>query len=157
MTKLVLGTQHDDSASDLSLDTDGASGLEVRGGDLHDRSRQAVRVTDRSGSAPEGQSSSSGPSDSQSIAPGVGGSRRVLAVGAFLVLALAAVAAILVGVTRLVSPLWIPVVIVASFVMLYLVAIATLPRDRIDHMAGFVDVLKDFMSYVLGKSSSPKR
>lgn len=44
-----------------------------------------------------------------------------------------------------------PVVLVASVVVLYLLALAILPRDRIEGVSGFGATLKDFMGYVLGK------
>jgi hypothetical protein len=49
MTKVFLGNQDGQSSSDVSLDTDGNSGLEIRGGDLHEQAKQKFQIRDRSG------------------------------------------------------------------------------------------------------------
>jgi hypothetical protein len=154
MTKVILGSQTDDSSSTVSLDTDGGSALEIRGGSLHDRAKQDVRIRDRR-SERSGSVAEAGPASSTTPLPPDESSRRSIAIGVFLVLSLGAVATVFVLITRFANPLWVPVVLVGSVVVLYLLASAILPKERVEGLSGFAATLKDFMGYVIGKPKSP--
>jgi glycerol-3-phosphate acyltransferase PlsY len=78
-------------------------------------------------------------------------SRRGVATGAFLLLALVTIVALFIAITRLVAAIWVPVVLIASMIALYFIACATLPRANVENLRGFTEVLKEFMRYVLGK------
>src|SRR4051794_7560908 len=133
MTKITLGQQHDDSSSEVDVDTTGGSALEIAGGDLHDRAKQRVRVNDRVSSAaievaPQRANLSKELVQNRWSSP--------VALGSFLLMALVLAVALFAAMTKLVSALWIPLVLVASIVVLYLVACAVLPRETIGNLTG---------------------
>jgi hypothetical protein len=159
MTKLKLGNQYDDSKSELKLDTDGATNLSVEGGDLRNRSTQTVDVIDRGQPTTAGGSNSSTAKRATSVSPTtphVRSSRRIWAVGSFLLLALLVVAAVLAAIARLVSPLMVPLIVVASIVLLYIVAIAVLPSGSGRRMLKASSIISEFMKLVFAGRSNGK-
>jgi hypothetical protein len=159
MTKIVLGEQEGESTSDLALDTDGASNLEVHGGKLRDRAKENVRILDRSNpamnaSVPLGAdvaAASTTPSASNPTTPA-----QPIKMGVFLLIGLAVIASVFVAMVKYVDGLWIPVVLVATLLGLYFLASAILPRENVANLSGFASSLKDFMGHILGKPSGGK-
>lgn len=148
MAEIRLGQQFDDSKSHLDVTTDGGGGLLVSSGDLHDRSAQSVRV----GHA------TSGHDGTRAAAPTPEGDRqsssRIRAVGVILIAAIAVTVTSFGVVANQVRPVFVPLVIAAAVVVLYLTALAILPPQSARGIAKFGSTLRDFMQLVLGQAKT---
>jgi len=162
MSRIELGNQYEEARSRLTVKTVGDSKLEVKSGDLHDRSHQEVLIVDKGASKIselEAQSARIGETQNSPATspppPLASSGRDIWARGTFFLLIAILIPVTYAVIARHLSFVALPLVMVTGVVVIYLIALTTVPKSSAP--SGFGRVLVEFMRLVFPANPAAKK
>lgn len=144
MARIRTGKQHGHSKSEIDLALRPQSTLEFESGDLHDNSKQSLKVQETPG---EEAMAAQGPASG-------GTSTEFWAKGTFLVVAFAAIGAVIGAIAQRQKWYAVPVVVVGAIIVLYLIGLILLPHGPLTEK-GLLSVIQPYLRQVFAIRATP--